>query len=1134
MVHSFGDDLQSAWKAELADTDDNELRVPKPFSKKQLFRDVINGFTQAAHSGPENVPPKASPEKKSTIHWLKDDKFLPRKAKTSRVLLFGYREAHDQNKAISILNITRELASRLRHVRRACPERPILFIGHDFGITIIERTLIDCWTEGTDSLDICKATAAILFLATPGRVLKAGAELNYFIPSHDSDPRLGIDHPRPCYIETKTDFFVKQHVERFREFSKWLQDERFAMTLRCFVSDGKFATGTDPVYREMLDVIFSIRELYPVLRSASKGDELSLKTHLENGRSPNLRDSSAQSALHIAVRKEHMQVIRTLIQGFDADVSGADYEGQTPLHLAMVHCGENRELIELLFQKGADVNVKNKSHKSALELAEEHRVDLSILDTRHLFQGPSEDTIEDGIQIPEGPKSPYATRACLDFRATLAEFHIVDRKEQCIRTQPTVDEFLYNREREWGKILNAIRRTETTDKTLRCKWFHLPANNVAWVEDLFARMNIVKDPLIEDQHEGPTAWSHYMRPQAKAFKPSRCSKDKDGSWRSTAIAGRSFVIFMPFLNFERACDSNQIQKALKNASSMEMKQRMTPDPLDVVPNQSLFRAGAPNLSISTDRGRLGPFAEVQSSRPSSMGDASDAPPTPQSQTNSQTPLLGQKDHRVSKTDPENVYRLKSEKSLINGYLYDAGIAKALKSNKGFLGPLHVRRTLDQSHYFMLEDTTDRDQDQVVLRGARSSTKSLTPNAPGLEKHASPTKGIASEPLYSDKEEHPMVMVDQLWLWVIGDTVVSSFPRKWSREGDVLDKLLQYLRVDKKRAPIQDVQDLVNIIITYCVGVFNRPRTVHGLGLHDYFEEAVGSVADQEMILFRSFEDAAKADPTLPAEKLEAQRRLDSLFQINLEVKLLEETKDIRDELRMILRVLNDQALVWTDMLTVLESTEEQMESRAAQSPHGGFRRGFREAFRKFVHPDQHSPHQVITTFIDGDVEAPTRSEVVTAGDKERHPIVEANIRDFTRMLTHTNASYEALNHLLDLKQKHMSATEARFARKGAEETARQGNTIMFFTIVTIIFGSLSFVTAFFALNISAFPPGQQPATPWKLGHIVGYVAGISIGLAIPFVLIAYAINPILELSEWRERHQERRAKRKAQRQNPDL
>jgi hypothetical protein len=87
----------------------------------------------------------------------------------------------------------------------------------------------------------------------------------------------------------------------------------------------------------------------------------------------------------------------------------------------------------------------------------------------------------------------------------------------------------------------------------------------------------------------------------------------------------------------------------------------------------------------------------------------------------------------------------------------------------------------------------------------------------------------------------------------------------------------------------------------------------------------------------------------------------------------------------------------------------------------------------------------------------------------------------------------------------------------ADETARQGNTIMFFTIVTIIFGSTSFVTAFFALNITTFPKDKDGTTTWNLGHIVGIVAGVSIGLALPFVLVAFMINPIKEFSDKRRR-----------------
>jgi hypothetical protein len=115
------------------------------------------------------------------------------------------------------------------------------------------------------------------------------------------------------------------------------------------------------------------------------------------------------------------------------------------------------------------------------------------------------------------------------------------------------------------------------------------------------------------------------------------------------------------------------------------------------------------------------------------------------------------------------------------------------------------------------------------------------------------------------------------------------------------------------------------------------------------------------------------------------------------------------------------------------------------------------------------------------------------------------------MLSHANASYEALNHLLDLKQKQANALEARLARIGVESGAKQANTIMVFTVATIVFGSLSFVAAFFALNVTTFPKlADGTTTSWSLGHLVGWVLGLAIAISLPFIVIAFMINPIAE------------------------
>jgi len=63
-------------------------------------------------------------------------------------------------------------------------------------------------------------------------------------------------------------------------------------------------------------------------------------------------------------------------------------------------------------------------------------------------------------------------------------------------------------------------------------------------------------------------------------------------------------------------------------------------------------------------------------------------------------------------------------------------------------PLHMRRTLDQYYYPTTEDTLSRDRDQVVCRGTRSR------NEPGATAR--------------------VVMVDQLWLWILDDSETSTF------------------------------------------------------------------------------------------------------------------------------------------------------------------------------------------------------------------------------------------------------------------------------------------------------------------------------------------------------------------------
>lgn len=91
--------------------------------------------------------------------------------------------------------------------------------------------------------------------------------------------------------------------------------------------------------------------------------------------------------------------------------------------------------------------------------------------------------------------------------------------------------------------------------------------------------------------------------------------------------------------------------------------------------------------------------------------------------------------------------------------------------------LQIRRTLDQAYFLNLKDTSGRDRDQVVYRATRRPFRD-------------PANGNVTR----------VVMVDQLWLWILDDceqthlldvvtsgfgqltftedTIITAFPKRW--------------------------------------------------------------------------------------------------------------------------------------------------------------------------------------------------------------------------------------------------------------------------------------------------------------------------------------------------------------------
>ncbi|GAW20882.1 hypothetical protein ANO14919_103950 [Xylariales sp. No.14919] len=106
---------------------------------------------------------------------------------------------------------------------------------------------------------------------------------------------------------------------------------------------------------------------------------------------------------------------------------------------------------------------------------------------------------------------------------------------------------------------------------------------------------------------------------------------------------------------------------------------------------------------------------------------------------------------------------------------------------------------------------------------------------------------------------------------------------------------------------------------------------------------------------------------------------------------------------------------------------------------------------------------------------------------------------------------ERLRSLLDFKQKQaniaLALTSINYTEQRAvqdEESTRQSRTLTLFTVVTIVFLPLSFLAAFFAIEIDVFPVDSNGKL--NLDYVLKYLLGISAGFSVPFILIAFNLD----------------------------
>ena len=322
-------------------------------------------------------------------------------------------------------------------------------------------------------------------------------------------------------------------------------------------------------------------------------------------------------------------------------------------------------------------------------------------------------------------------------------------------------------------------------------------------------------------------------------------------------------------------------------------------------------------------------------------------------------------------------------------------------NKDLTEPpsLHDRRTLEQSYYYNLRNVAHRDNDQII--GQITKRKEET------------------QPDQSRK----MMMVDQLWMWVVdGNTIITALPETGTggdSEADVLTRLVKHVPRAIQQG-LKSMNGLIALIVDHCTGVFHRSDINPDLAFFEFFADDIGAAKEELDHMFKRFRETSYNVETMwDNEKVtstEMSLELDKLFTIRQEINLMARVEKILSDLNKIDFLYSQQEDVIASLIKSSKTSRSLIDLRET---------------------------------------------------------VQHRRKSWSGMAITAKGIYDSLRDLLDLKQRQANVSEARTARYQIETTARHGRYILLFTIFTIIFLPMSVIATMLGMNIEQLNPGSE-------------------------------------------------------------
>ncbi|EHK48852.1 putative ankyrin repeat protein, partial [Trichoderma atroviride IMI 206040] len=503
-----------------------------------------------------------------------------------------------------------------------------------------------------------------------------------------------------------------------------------------------------------------------------------------------------------AAEKGDLYLVQAL-RSCGAEVNCENEGSVTPL-MGAINNKNNTKVAEYLILQGAEDDDDSSALKRAVKTGQ-HRTIRALLQVKIQM----EEGLKKRLQDIASKKQDSTTLMLLRLEKGTEKLAAPKDLDQEVDKLfgATVVEFSEHQSPKFTELtVNALLQEsedlfDLNDKS-NFKWFHLPANNMKWVEALMGKIYYedpslaykVLDPKrwIKRQHEGANGSSHarFMMSACHDFQEAFANKKKNAGEKED----RHVVLFvstmddwMPYLHWD---DEVAMQKR---------SELLEPPPKT---STSKTAANVPSTSSTT-------------------------PPLPTTET---------------QNEPHESI-LRRESMLIEKYLLSE-----LDHDKNSRHLLHVRRTLDQSLYHNLKDTKIRDADQTVRRYQKILNKDKNPD------EVVPFTVIMVDQLWlwillgpSGKAQAVVTCFPSRdWLDVNASSSKILDPQ---RTTDVLQTTKSYIqqRPDAVKTPY----DLAGVIASRC----SRALLDHSTDMLDFtevYENSISYIMNEEVVLFNTF------------------------------------------------------------------------------------------------------------------------------------------------------------------------------------------------------------------------------------------------------------------------------------------